>query len=550
MKNNCKTFTSGLALLLVLLLSGARTGICAEADRYVYSYMPSDSLFEEGRSFLLEKQRPDSALLAFSIVSDRYDNGMDSSDKLLCVRALNNVGFIYQYHYNDYIRAYGLYRRILELTDSTDCNQASVRANALINIGNIFYSYSSRDLSGESLDCARLAYRMALDNAVRGKAYQPMMTAFHALTLFSDYTKSPDVLMSLIELYKNLDVPADTPLKGFNDKRIEIFEAVSTKDYTKAYKLLQQLPDHIDTDVTPDLYVFNARRDLIEFLVWTGRYDEAASVTEEMIRCAGEKGNPLWEMNFHWVLASILDETGDSTGAASHRLRCYQLSDSIALANRLDMLQTERFASDIEMYSNEARRISEEKRRQGMWLVAAIIAVIIVSFTCFRFIAMHRRLKESYKALFERQQQQIGCDTKSGQNTADSSPKYPVNISEDELADMKRRIEQVMESSEEIYTPEFSLDALARLTDIRPRTLSGVLSELFGKNFYALLNFYRVGRACRYFNDTEHYGGYTIEAVSRLVGYKSRSSFVLAFKNVTGLKPSEYLKMARDNASE
>jgi AraC-like DNA-binding protein len=46
-------------------------------------------------------------------------------------------------------------------------------------------------------------------------------------------------------------------------------------------------------------------------------------------------------------------------------------------------------------------------------------------------------------------------------------------------------------------------------------------------------------------NDTEHYGNFTIEAISSGVGFKSRTSFVTSFKRFTGLTPSEYQAQAK-----
>ena len=40
--------------------------------------------------------------------------------------------------------------------------------------------------------------------------------------------------------------------------------------------------------------------------------------------------------------------------------------------------------------------------------------------------------------------------------------------------------------------------------------------------------------------------GLTIESVGESVGFRSNSNFITAFRQVTGLTPSVYLKMARE----
>lgn len=39
---------------------------------------------------------------------------------------------------------------------------------------------------------------------------------------------------------------------------------------------------------------------------------------------------------------------------------------------------------------------------------------------------------------------------------------------------------------------------------------------------------------------------YTVEAIAGMVGYRSRNSFTAAFKRITGLYPSEYIRIARE----
>ena len=76
-----------------------------------------------------------------------------------------------------------------------------------------------------------------------------------------------------------------------------------------------------------------------------------------------------------------------------------------------------------------------------------------------------------------------------------------------------------------------------------------VIHEKWGENFNSFLNSYRIKEACRRLGDIDHYGQLTIEAIASGVGFRSRTSFVTSFKRITGLTPSEYQRLAREEAS-
>ena len=101
-----------------------------------------------------------------------------------------------------------------------------------------------------------------------------------------------------------------------------------------------------------------------------------------------------------------------------------------------------------------------------------------------------------------------------------------------------------MDNSMEFLNPEFSLEKLAGYVDSKYKTVSQVINEKYGGNFNTFVNKYRINEACRRIADREHYGNYTLDAISKSVGFRSRTTFLKAFKTFTGLSPSEFLRMA------
>jgi len=99
----------------------------------------------------------------------------------------------------------------------------------------------------------------------------------------------------------------------------------------------------------------------------------------------------------------------------------------------------------------------------------------------------------------------------------------------------------------EFETREYYLENLASLSDLAkkvgesPHHVSQVLNEKLDKNFFELLAKYRVEKAKMIlYEDPKN--RLTIEEISEMVGYNSKTAFNNVFKKLTGKTPSEFRK--------
>ena len=95
---------------------------------------------------------------------------------------------------------------------------------------------------------------------------------------------------------------------------------------------------------------------------------------------------------------------------------------------------------------------------------------------------------------------------------------------------------------------ELTIYDLAAQLKIPRHFLSEVINEHMGKNFYTLINDYRVEEVKRRIVDPA-YKNLTILAVAYDSGFNAKSSFNTIFKEMTGMTPSEYQRSvtARDS---
>lgn len=99
----------------------------------------------------------------------------------------------------------------------------------------------------------------------------------------------------------------------------------------------------------------------------------------------------------------------------------------------------------------------------------------------------------------------------------------------------------------ELETRHYFLDNLASLSELArkigesPHHVSQVINEKLNKSFFELLASYRVEEAKRILSGDKK-NKITVEEISEMVGYNSKTAFNNAFKKLTGKTPSEFRK--------
>jgi AraC-like DNA-binding protein len=86
-----------------------------------------------------------------------------------------------------------------------------------------------------------------------------------------------------------------------------------------------------------------------------------------------------------------------------------------------------------------------------------------------------------------------------------------------------------------------SLSELAKKIGESPHHVSQVINEKLDKGFFELLAWYRIEEAKKIITD-DHQSKLTVEEVSEMVGYNSKTAFNNAFKKLSGKTPSEFRK--------
>lgn len=112
-----------------------------------------------------------------------------------------------------------------------------------------------------------------------------------------------------------------------------------------------------------------------------------------------------------------------------------------------------------------------------------------------------------------------------------------------QIGDYKKILLDILEKDKAYQDPQLSLASLAELMNTSTRTSSRVISEGFDKNFFDLINSYRIEEVKKHLL-SEEYAHYSILSIGLEAGFNSKSTFYGSFKKYTGMTPSQYKKQS------
>ncbi len=286
-------------------------------------------------------------------------------------------------------------------------------------------------------------------------------------------------------------------------------------------------------------------------------------------------------------LSAFYKESKDPAKARYYRDRYRELADSV-MDSAYDLGKFYEARNTQYLYEVEKtdRRISDLQARQRekereIWfqrILGAILVGVLLMVAVFLWVALRqkRRLSEAYRDLYDRNVEVLKgeADSKSRiagyeerirdleekiasqpdhaeeEKPVETSKYQASNLNEENRQRIVEALAKAMDEDKAFCSEDFSLGRLAELVGTNQAYLSQVINECHGKNFTEYVNEYRIKEVCNRLLDTAQYGNYTIVAVAESVGFRSRSTFSRTFRKITGIPPSVYQKMSKDQEKE
>lgn len=267
-----------------------------------------------------------------------------------------------------------------------------------------------------------------------------------------------------------------------------------------------------------------------------------------------EKGNvsPL-KRSIYSSIRDVYKELGniDSTLYFLEKYsRLTQKAHNIAMNKQISLLSAKFKVAEkegkIELLDELNRQKEEKIYLQNLFILTLAASVIIVSILLIFSFSQYKKTQKAYLILTRKnaeiQKQQKEIVKLNGEKRANIKSK---------LEPQKMKLVDLFENDKVYLDKNLSLKTVASLLDTNTSYLSTLINSVYKCNFTQFVHKYRVLEACEILSNEKN-EIYIMEVIAEMSGFVSKSAFNKAFKEITGLTPSNFRKniKANENYSE
>jgi len=191
--------------------------------------------------------------------------------------------------------------------------------------------------------------------------------------------------------------------------------------------------------------------------------------------------------------------------------------------NRIETLHTQNLLKE------------SQNRFQRIFIILLISFAIFISAISFLIYSQYIKTRKAYQTIKEKnnriKKQEAEITILKEQKREELTDRFEHDL---ELLD------RLMKEDKLYLQPDLNLTSVASILKINHTYLSSIINRHFGFSFTYFLNQYRIKEAVSLFDAGSH-EKYSIEAISKIVGFKSKSAFYRAFRQHKSCTPTEYL---------
>ncbi len=277
-----------------------------------------------------------------------------------------------------------------------------------------------------------------------------------------------------------------------------------------------------------------------------GNFKEAEIILDQALIAATEINARPTLQKVYESQSKLYEKMGKTTLALQAYRNYAMIKDSMfteksqaKLAEMEVRYETEKKEQQIEILVKDSQLHEAELRKKQITLfglsgglIILLLAGGIISWLYLQKSRANRKLVEKNIELMQRDEEK-----ETMTRASDLTPQ----LKDEEKLRILTELDMLMREQKLFLQTQLSLTDLVDKLDTNTTYLSRIINEHFNANLSNYLNKLRVRQAQKMFAENKHLS-MTLEGIAGSAGFHSRSTFNTAFKKITGVTPSIYIK--------
>ena len=523
--------------------------------------LPIDRLMEMADKDFADGGSKDTALMCYTIVANRYEQSMSLDQKRHCKDANMRLWSIYFYDFYDYPKCFDCLTRAQEIATDGGIKDANIYLGFGCMYQTISEECDDKELAAKALDYYKLALSTGLKTSDDRYTDMACTDVLSMARVLGGLSQIQGIWQNYLRLPENNETWI---LRRYNKMLYQAFDNVEHGRLDSAIAVHDRQLQLIDTTQYSRLIYFT-HVEKAKAHAMQGDYTRAIAALKQSEKIAVDLEMKDCKLEVYGLMSQYYQQMGDRNAREHYYNRYTMLKDTLTNYQQLASVSEMEFRNELKGMEQEMNDAKRHREAMSIVTLVSLGFLLVLAVLLYLVYRKNGELTRSNQSLYQKNVEMLRAEeeerrmrrqlqgklTTPTDSTAPEPPaadevKYKSShLSDDDKQQLLDCILKVMDNSEEIFSPDFSLERLAMLSGSKYKYVSQVINEHYGQNFNTFLNSYRIKEACKRMGDLENYGNYTIEAISESVGFKSRSTFVTSFKRITGLTPSQYQHMAR-----
>ncbi|MDR1951330.1 MAG: tetratricopeptide repeat protein [Bacteroidales bacterium] len=476
----------------------------------------------------------DEALVCLDLLINMAPQNVDVEFQEIMIEAYHRYAIIY-FHMDNYRIAYEFLLKALQLSEAT--NDLFHRSRIYISIGNIYHRLGKQDI-------AKTYFTEALDFTHDEKIISLILNNLGYASLTDGDLEDVHHLLTQSMQIAEEHNPSILPIVLHS--MAAYYQKVEAYDSAYRYFLLSIEHAEKSNNHQNRKSISLSLSDLGQLFFEINKPDSAIFYINQSNIVSSENDFFGVLMDNYLLLSKIAESKGDRMASFEYFRQYSTLKDQILDHEKIveiNQLQRLHEASKTNRQIEQFTLIQQAQNRviryqKTIQYILASVLLLISTILAFVFM-QNKKLNTAYRRLFEKDLEIIEFQKSSPEIHLE---KYKKSALSDEMQnELLTQFYALMEDVSVVCNPELSVEMLAGLLNSNRAYVSQVVNDVLKKNFRAIINDYRIREAQRLFSEADA-SKYTIESIALKTGFKSRNTFSDAFKEITGVSPSFYLK--------